>query len=117
MPFIALVRSFIQLHIIFIYAEKRIKGINTVLSHFSDVLSHKDFILTRLQSGSTENSLQITISFQKYVLNIYIYIAAYIVVLTVVLTAVLCVCSHHFNFLSSFCSSTTLLFTNLEKIP
>jgi hypothetical protein len=50
--------------------EKRLQGVDALLSHFTAILASKDHILSRLQSCSTENSLQVEAPFHKHVLDV-----------------------------------------------
>ena len=48
-----------------IIAEKHLKSVDLLLNHFTAVLASKENILSRLQSSSTENSLQVEALFHK----------------------------------------------------
>ena len=47
--------------------ESRLRRVDVLLNHLTEVVSEKDKVVSRLQSKAAENSLKIEPPFQKYV--------------------------------------------------
>ncbi|CAI8016767.1 hypothetical protein GBAR_LOCUS10263 [Geodia barretti] len=50
--------------------EKHLKSVDLLLNHFTAVLASKEDLLSRLQSSSTDNSLQVEAPFHKNLMDI-----------------------------------------------
>ena len=55
---------------LFISIESRLRRVDVLLNHLTEVVSEKDKIVGRLQSRAAENSLKIEAPFQKYAYNV-----------------------------------------------
>lgn len=55
---------------VFISVESRLRRVDILLNHLTEVVSEKDKIVGRLQSRAAENSLKIEAPFQKYVCSV-----------------------------------------------
>ena len=56
-----------------ISVESRLRRVDTLLNHLTEVVSEKDKIVGRLQSREAENSLKIEAPFQKYAFSVNLF--------------------------------------------
>ena len=54
----------------FISIESRLRRVDVLLNHLTEVINEKDKIVGRLQSRAAENSLKIEAPFQKYAYSV-----------------------------------------------
>ena len=57
----------------FISIESRLRRVDVLLNHLTEVVSEKDKIIDRLQSRAAENSLKIEAPFQKYAYSVNLF--------------------------------------------